>query len=52
MLSQQIAAIRTAEALEQAGAARLARSIPREPRLTPPRSRKMIAMWRVGSRAR
>jgi hypothetical protein len=51
-LSQQIATIRTAEALEQSAIARAGRRRPREPRLTPPRTRAMIAMWRAGSRAR
>ena len=54
--SQQLSAIRQAEALEQAATARAARAA-REPntaraRLTTPRAKVMIAMWRAGSRAR
>jgi hypothetical protein len=52
--SQQLVAIRQAEALEQAAAARAARAQThgRRVRLTAPRARVMIAMWRAGSRAR
>jgi hypothetical protein len=52
-VSQQLMTIRQTEALEQAAAARAARAAraPR-PRLTTPRAKVMIAMWRAGSRAR
>jgi hypothetical protein len=56
MLSQQIAAIRTAEAIEQAAIVRAARAgragRRRRLRLTLPRSGAMIGVWRAGSRAR
>ena len=52
-LTQQLAAIRTAEALERAAVAREARARTRPARhLTLRRPLVMIAMWRAGSRAR
>jgi hypothetical protein len=53
-LSQQLATIRTAEALAEATNARAIRAgrHRRGPSLTLPRSKAMIAMWRAGSRAR
>jgi hypothetical protein len=54
--SQQLMTIRQTEALEQAATARAARAArgpnTRLARLTTPRAKVMIGMWRAGSRAR
>jgi hypothetical protein len=53
-LSQQLATIRQAEALERAVAARTLRAVRRRRRLrlTLPHAGTMIGVWRAGSRAR